>query len=107
MTKFYEWVGKNKGNLALAAIIVVPSLALLSTVIRHEQNVSLVTRQNSGCIYLESSRLGVDQHYMFCDGRINLVHLAAEGEQPVSEPIDMIQNATAPAAPVAPVTDSK
>jgi hypothetical protein len=44
---------------------------------------------------------------MFCDGRINLVHLAAEGEQPVSEPIDMIQNATASAAPVAPATDSK
>lgn len=107
MTKFYEWVGKNKGNLSLAAIIVVPSLALLTAISNHEENVTQVTRQNSGCIYLESSRLGVDQHYMLCDGRINLVHLAGEGEEPVTEPIDVIQNATASAAPVAPITDSK
>ena len=107
MTKFYEWVDTNKGNLALAAIIIFPSLALLTAISNHEERVTQVTRQNSGCIYLESSRLGVDQHYMLCDGRINLVHLAGEGEQPAVEPIDVIQNATASAAPAAPVTETK
>ena len=108
MNKFYDWVGKNKGNLALAAIIVVPSLALLTAISNHEEKVTQVTRQNAGCIYLESSRLGVNQHYMLCDGNINLVHLAGDGELPTIEPVEVIQDAVdaAPAA-VAPAPASK
>jgi hypothetical protein len=106
MTKFYEWVGKNTGGITVAAFIIIPLLLLLFSVARHESKVTQVTRQNPGCIYLESSRLGVDQHYMLCDGRINLVHLAAEGELPAPEVVDVIQNAVEP-APVATTTPAK
>jgi hypothetical protein len=106
MNKFYDWVGKNKGNLALAAIIVVPSLALFTAISNHEEKVTQVTRQNAGCIYLESSRLGVNQHYMLCDGNINLVHLAGDGELPTIEPVEVIQDAV-DAAPVAAAPASK
>ena len=82
--------------LGLQIYIPNPLLLLFYIVGKYEENVSQVTRQNSGCIYLESSRLGVDQHYMLCDGRINLVHLAADGETPTVEAVDVIQNAVEP-----------
>ena len=106
MNKFYEWVGNNKGNLALAALIGIPSLVLITAISNHEERVTQVTRQNPGCIYLESSRLGVNQHYMLCDGNINLVHLAGDGELPAVEPVDVIQNAVEP-APAAATTPAK
>jgi hypothetical protein len=100
MNKFSKWVSENTTGLLFAAGLGIPLFLLLFMVARHENKVTQVTRQNPGCIYLESSRLGVDQHYMLCDGRINLVHLAGEGELPAVEPVDMIQNAVdaAPAA---------
>jgi hypothetical protein len=85
----------------------IPLLLLFYIVGKHEENVSQVTRQNSGCIYLESSRLGVDQHYMLCDGRINLVHLAADGEVPAVEAVDVIQNAVDEPAPATVSTPAK
>lgn len=93
MNKFSKWVSENTTGLLFAAGLGIPLFLLLFMVARHENKVTQVTRQNPGCIYLESSRLGVDQHYMLCDGRINLVHLAGEGELPAVEPVDMIQNA--------------
>lgn len=106
MNKFSKWVSENTTGLFIAAFVGIPVFLLFYTVARHEDKVTQVTRQNPGCIYLESSRLGVDQHYMLCDGNINLVHLAGEGEQPVIEPVDVIQNAVdaAPATPSTPVT---
>jgi hypothetical protein len=43
---------------------------------------------------------------MLCDGRINLVHLAADGELPAPEVVDVIQNAVEP-APVTATTPAK
>jgi hypothetical protein len=106
MSKFYDWVSKNTGGIAVAAFIIIPLFLLLFSILRHENKVTQVTRQNPGCIYLESSRLGVDQHYMLCDGRINLVHLAADGELPAPEVVDVIQNAVEP-APVTATTPAK
>jgi hypothetical protein len=106
MNKFYDWVSKNTGGIAVAALIVIPLFLLLFSVARHESKVTQVTRQNPGCIYLESSRLGVDQHYMLCDGRINLVHLAGDDELPAPEAVDVIQNAVEP-APDAATTPAK
>ena len=93
MSKFFNWVSENTTGLLVTAGLAIPVFLLFYIVGKHEENVSQVTRQNSGCIYLESSRLGVDQHYMLCDGSINLVHLAADGEVPVTEAVDVIQNA--------------
>ena len=100
MSKFFKWVSENTTSLIVAAGLGIPLLLLFYIVGKHEENVSQVTRQNSGCIYLESSRLGVDQHYMLCDGSINLVHLAGDGEIPSVEPVDVIQNAVDEAATV-------
>jgi len=107
MSKFFKWVSENTTSLTVAAGLGIPLLLLFYIVGKHEENVSQVTRQNSGCIYLESSRLGVDQHYMLCDGRINLVHLAADGETPTVEAVDVIQNAVDETAPAASSTPAK
>jgi len=96
MIKFSKWVSENTTGLLFAAVLGVPLLLLLFMVAQHENKVTQVTRQNPGCIYLESSRLGVDQHYMLCDGRINLVHLAGDDELPAPEAVDVIQNAVEP-----------
>lgn len=96
MNKFFKWVSENTTGLLVVAGLGIPLFLLFYIVGKHEENVSQVTRQNSGCIYLESSRLGVDQHYMLCDGSINLVHLAADGETPAVEAVDVIQNAVEP-----------
>ena len=106
MSKFFNWVSTNTTSLLFGAVLGIPLVYLLFTVSKHEQNVSQVTRQNSGCIYLESSRLGVDQHYMLCDGNINLVHLAGDGELPTIEPVEVIQDAV-DAAPAAVSTPAK
>jgi len=107
MNKFSKWVSENTTGLLFAAGLGIPLLFLFYIVGQHEENVSQVTRQNSGCIYLESSRLGVDQHYMLCDGRINLVHLAADGEVPAVEAVDVIQNAVDEPAPATVSTPAK
>jgi hypothetical protein len=107
MNKFSKWVSENTTGLLFAAGLGIPLLLLFYIVGQHEENVSQVTRQNSGCIYLESSRLGVDQHYMLCDGRINLVHLAADGEVPAVEAVDVIQNAVDEPAPATVSTPAK
>jgi hypothetical protein len=106
MSKFSKWVSENTTGLLFAAGLGIPLLLLLFMVAQHENKVTQVTRQNPGCIYLESSRLGVDQHYMLCDGRINLVHLAGDDELPAPEAVDVIQNAVEP-APVTATTPAK
>ena len=93
MNKFFKWVSENTTGLLFAAGLGIPLFLLLYIVAKHDDEVTQVTRQNAGCIYLESSRLGVNQHYMLCDGNINLVHLAGDGEIPTVEAVDVIQNA--------------
>jgi hypothetical protein len=44
---------------------------------------------------------------MLCDGRINLVHLAADGEVPAVEAVDVIQNAVDEPAPATVSTPAK
>ncbi len=107
MIKFSKWVSENTTGLLFAAVLGVPLLLLLFMVARHENKVTQVTRQNPGCIYLESSRLGVDQHYMLCDGRINLVHLAGDDELPAPEAVDVIQNAIEPETATVPTPIKK
>lgn len=105
MSKFFKWVSENTTGLLFAAGLGIPLFLLLYIVAKHDDEVTQVTRQNAGCIYLESSRLGVNQHYMLCDGNINLVHLAADGETPAVEAVDVIQNAVEPTS--VPTTPAK
>jgi hypothetical protein len=69
--------------------------SLYSATIGHQREVTRISQQNPGCIYLESSRLGVGQHYMICNGQITLVR-AQDSTDPQEVSDATVENAIAP-----------
>ncbi len=79
--KVGKWI---KDNLWFAFFIVSFSFllySLLSSSYEHKKEVQDISKQNAGCIYLESSDLGDGQHYMICEGQIVLKRLSDEDTQ--------------------------
>jgi DMSO reductase anchor subunit len=76
--KYVAWFTENWFTVFffLAFALIIGSL--FTNVIDHRNDVRAVSKQNAGCIYLESSDLGDGQHYMICDGQIVLKRLADE-----------------------------
>jgi hypothetical protein len=76
--KYGVWFAENwlSAFCFLAFVSIIGSL--IADVIDHRNDVREVSKQNAGCIYLESSDLGDGQHYMICDGQIVLKRLAEE-----------------------------
>ena len=76
--KYVAWFTENWFTLffflAFALIITLVSVNANN----YRNGVQGVSKQNVGCIYLESSDLGSGQHYMICDGQIVLKRLVDE-----------------------------
>jgi hypothetical protein len=84
--KYVAWFTENWFAVFffLAFALIIASVSI--SVSKHRNGVQGVSKQNAGCIYLESSDLGDGQHYMICDGQIVLKRLAEEGEaEPTTE----------------------
>ena len=77
--KYVAWFTENGFTSGLAILFFVIIGSLVGDVISHRNSVQDVSKQNAGCIYLESSDLGAEQHYMICDGQIVLKRVAEEG----------------------------
>jgi hypothetical protein len=76
--KYVAWFTEN-----WFALFFFAAFALIITLVsvnanNYRNGVQGVSKQNVGCIYLESSDLGSGQHYMICDGQIVLKRLVDE-----------------------------
>jgi hypothetical protein len=76
--KYLAWFTENWFTVFffLAFALIITSVSI--NVSNHRNGVQGVSKQNAGCIYLESSDLGDGQHYMICDGQIVLKRLVDE-----------------------------
>ena len=84
--KYVAWFTENGVAVCLAVLFFTIIGSLLSDINSHRNSVQDVSKQNAGCIYLESSDLGEGQHYMICDGQIVLKRLTEEGDvEPTTE----------------------
>lgn len=80
INKYVAWFTENWfAAFFFVAFSLIIGL-LVSNIINHRNGVQGVSKQNAGCIYLESSDLGEGQHYMICDGQIILKRLVDEDE---------------------------
>ena len=78
--KYVAWFTENGFAAGLAVLFFAIIGSLVGDISSHRNSVQEVSKQNAGCIYLESSDLGAEQHYMICDGQIVLKRLAEEGD---------------------------
>jgi hypothetical protein len=76
--KYVAWFTENWFTVFffIAFALIITSVSI--NVSNHRNGVQGVSKQNAGCIYLESSDLGDGQHYMICDGQIVLKRLVDE-----------------------------
>jgi hypothetical protein len=96
--KYAKLFGDNWGVLVFVALLFAGAITIISSIITHRNDVRAVSKQNAGCIYLESSDLGDGQHYMICDGQIVLKRLADE-DAVESTPEEKLEEVV-PTAPV-------
>ena len=78
--KYVAWFSENGFTTGLGLVFFAIIGTLVGDVISHRNSVQDVSKQNAGCIYLESSDLGAEQHYMICDRQIVLKRVAEEGD---------------------------
>jgi hypothetical protein len=84
--KYVAWFTENWFAVFFFLAFALIIAAVSSNISNHRNGVQGVSKQNAGCIYLESSDLGEGQHYMICDGQIVLKRLAEEDEaEPTTE----------------------
>jgi len=84
--KYVAWLTENWFTAFFFLLLTLIIASVSINVSNHRNDVQGVSKQNAGCIYLESSDLGDGQHYMICDGQIVLKRLAEEGEaEPTTE----------------------
>jgi hypothetical protein len=78
INKYVAWFTENWFTVFffIAFALIITSVSI--NVSNHRNGVQGVSKQNAGCIYLESSDLGDGQHYMICDGQIVLKRLVDE-----------------------------
>jgi hypothetical protein len=78
--KYVAWFTENWFAVFffLAFALIITSVSI--SVSNHRNGVQDISKQNAGCIYLESSKLGDGQHYMICDGQIVLKRVVDEDE---------------------------
>jgi len=108
MKKFADWWGDNWHIATFGTLFVVAMINLYQSTVGHKIEVTQVSQENPGCIYLESSRLGAGQHYMICGGQITLVRVKSEtNPEEVSQAA--VDNAIAPepTEPAATTTPAK
>jgi hypothetical protein len=76
--KYVAWFAENWYIVFWILLFVSIIGSFMMDIIAHRNDVQGVSKQNAGCIYLESSSLGDGQHYMICDGQIVLKRVADE-----------------------------
>ena len=76
--KYVAWFTENWFTVFFFLAFALIIAAVSSNISNHRNGVQGVSKQNVGCIYLESSDLGSGQHYMICDGQIVLKRLVDE-----------------------------
>lgn len=95
MKKFAEWWGDNWHIVTFGSLTLIAVINLYQSTVGHKIEVTQVSQENPGCIYLESSRLGAGQHYMICGGQITLVR-TKNAADPVQVSQETVENAIAP-----------
>lgn len=71
-----KWIQDNYWMVIFTVLFLTGAYSLISSVSEHKYQVQEISKQNAGCIYLESSKLGDGQHYMICEGQIVLKRLS-------------------------------
>jgi hypothetical protein len=101
MKKFADWFNNNWHIVLFGTLMVIGLLNIYESTAGHKKEVTLVSQQNAGCIYLESSRLGEGQHYMICNGQITLVRVGDVNKNPSEVSTEVVEDAVATPAPAA------
>jgi len=97
MNKFSEWFGDNWPTVVFGTLFIIGGYGIYSKTVGHQIEVTQISQENPGCIYLESSRLGSGQHYMICGGQITLVRTKGDADpEEVSQAA--VENAITPDA---------
>lgn len=79
-----KFVSDNWFSILMLGVVGTSLISILGSIAQHREEVQMISVQNAGCIYLESSKLGEGQHYMICNGQITLKRLQ-DGETPDPE----------------------
>lgn len=93
MKKFTDWFSDNWHIALFFVVAIVGVNNIYKSTAGHKKDVTLVSQQNAGCIYLESSRLGEGQHYMICDGQITLVRIGDPTQEPSEVSSEVVNEA--------------
>ncbi|NBP66938.1 MAG: hypothetical protein EBU66_20115 [Bacteroidetes bacterium] len=80
-----KWITDNYWMLIFTGLFATGAYSLISSAAEHKFQVQEISKQNAGCIYLESSKLGDGQHYMICEGQIVLKRLSDQVSQVTPE----------------------
>lgn len=99
MNTVMKWWNNNWHIAVFGGLMVIALLNIYDATAGHKKEVTLVSQQNAGCIYLESSRLGEGQHYMICDGQITLVRIGDSTKNPSEVSTEVVEEAVTTPAP--------